>query len=1333
MVTAKDGKRCLVVVETGTPETKNPTVCLDVKAELQEQVTHHHLLTFPVGPTPWGGGGGNHGATEFDSKGRAHGTREDGCADARRTFKGDLVGFNKSRVDLHLYCPKDTEKRMAFTTINTEDTRKLVHLVANTSAPMPATDLPPNARLKRELNGEWTPLTLRDMAGGTDYDPLLALEIPGWQPSEDHTPKSEKTPILPALVEGGPYEVLQQMRYMEYENMPILRERPVIDGVVPRVLVEALRDSHKDAHARKKEEIAAKRPITPFDAQNKQRRAMWYEADARASAERIVAGRMADIHRIVWNTRATLVAAAIEKVGAPMGSLRYAYEGAPAVLQCDCCGDLVTSRWKLKWPEQPTREGAGERTPEPLRPERTPAAWATSQIFEDVIAKRNDMEIATTGKDLFQDAEGGDATGADDTIRRRSKKNPPFTEANSVAKERIQSYGPQYKQPSKERRDGRPVRQARVCQQNQNQPSQVESRPVQTVEAQGEALRLETARQVIHTKTIGKGVRVCTECASTVVLATPHRSAGGEGKGTPRATKENRRAFEEWCAIAGCADRTTLKSVRGDPTQKEDVMDRSKEALDMIGQQFFVDDKDEFVTTIITVAPSRREPHAMMAFICDGTDTENNDETHPMLRLREITLEEASGYIAEAKKGEHGGQQEAATETPATTDAREHAMYNRSLAASTGAAIKKQDNDNCRECPNEDNSDKDGDGKTDMEAQRLAEKIVEVKRARENIKRWGRHQRQWEEGEKHIWGKRRGAEGGQDPQATRVGGYYKPPGEGRRGHPSHQRDMASRDTHTTSPGPPPPGWPPGWPTTPDNTGSDKGDGERDTSRRCETDITKKGSTTATTNSRRNSNSNKSSNSSRSSDRSKGVAQEEALVCDKCEGPHASTMCPPFRKDRDKHPDAQRRRAVGAGMGCDGGNVFLRGPPQVMRMPGDGSCLFHSMLFGLKRLGAAAHSASQLRRDIAGYLLQHPAAKISDTPVASWVKWDSGLSLAKYCKRMQGGPQWGGGIELAGCSLLHNVNVHVYERVRGGNRGSGPIHQIKRISCFGGGGGGAGSGGAGSGGDGARGTVHVLYGGGTHYDALVVKPGDLVKGPAADQRKQQQQHRKPAGAFGISNRPGPPRSSVKPVPIAEGDMWRLQPGEFLNDNLVDFWLKYSVNRRAEEAEKEATAAATRPAHDGEDVGKAEKGEAGVTYRSTGSPTTFRPCGANVHAFSSHFYAKLTEVRDGGSRERKEEEGEGGVEVQRVAVDAAMSPRKEEGEEEVVVVHEGKGGGDDAARDRHRQVKSWTKPFSIFDQRFVFVPVVKDCDMQPRRRVPQFHSPGHHGDSRYECGY
>jgi hypothetical protein len=64
-------------------------------------------------------------------------------------------------------------------------------------------------------------------------------------------------------------------------------------------------------------------------------------------------------------------------------------------------------------------------------------------------------------------------------------------------------------------------------------------------------------------------------------------------------------------------------------------------------------------------------------------------------------------------------------------------------------------------------------------------------------------------------------------------------------------------------------------------------------------------------------------------------------------------------------------------------------------------------------------------------------------------------------------QWGGGIEMAACSVLHSVNIHVYERQRGGFRGN----SFKRISCF----------------DvkNATKTVHVLYTGGVHYNALEV--------------------------------------------------------------------------------------------------------------------------------------------------------------------------------------------------------------------------------------------------------
>ena len=59
--------------------------------------------------------------------------------------------------------------------------------------------------------------------------------------------------------------------------------------------------------------------------------------------------------------------------------------------------------------------------------------------------------------------------------------------------------------------------------------------------------------------------------------------------------------------------------------------------------------------------------------------------------------------------------------------------------------------------------------------------------------------------------------------------------------------------------------------------------------------------------------------------------------------------------------------------------------------------------------------------------------------------------------------WGGAIEMAAFSIMLKVNVHVYERNRHG-RG------FKRITCF----------------DqqGASRTVHILYGGRVHYDALV---------------------------------------------------------------------------------------------------------------------------------------------------------------------------------------------------------------------------------------------------------
>eukprot|EP00294_Goniomonas_avonlea_P004344 CAMPEP_0114552650 /NCGR_PEP_ID=MMETSP0114-20121206/7236_1 /TAXON_ID=31324 /ORGANISM="Goniomonas sp, Strain m" /LENGTH=277 /DNA_ID=CAMNT_0001737537 /DNA_START=55 /DNA_END=888 /DNA_ORIENTATION=+ len=188
-----------------------------------------------------------------------------------------------------------------------------------------------------------------------------------------------------------------------------------------------------------------------------------------------------------------------------------------------------------------------------------------------------------------------------------------------------------------------------------------------------------------------------------------------------------------------------------------------------------------------------------------------------------------------------------------------------------------------------------------------------------------------------------------------------------------------------------------------------------------------------------------------------VGGTSSKTCDRCDGPHLTESCPIYKKPREDHPDAWRNlgRKKPLEMGKGGGNVRVSG--SVVRQPGDGSCLFHSMAYGIG--GTSAHS---LRREIANFIERNPNLEVAGDALSDWVKWDTGSSVASYARRMAGGA-WGGGIEMASACMLKNVNIHVYERSGGA---------FKRISCF------EPPSGVG------RKTVHVLYGGRCHYDALV---------------------------------------------------------------------------------------------------------------------------------------------------------------------------------------------------------------------------------------------------------
>eukprot|EP00435_Cladocopium_sp_Y103_P061652 s470_g23.t1 len=183
-------------------------------------------------------------------------------------------------------------------------------------------------------------------------------------------------------------------------------------------------------------------------------------------------------------------------------------------------------------------------------------------------------------------------------------------------------------------------------------------------------------------------------------------------------------------------------------------------------------------------------------------------------------------------------------------------------------------------------------------------------------------------------------------------------------------------------------------------------------------------------------------------------------CDKCDGKHLTK-----KKDRKKNKDAWVNYGCKNNphqMGGDGGGRVLENAT-VIPQPRDGSGLYHALSYGLWT------DASTLRRDLARFRKENPKLKIAGDTLEEWVRRDSNKSLNQYAQK-QSVSGWGGGIELACCSLLKQVDIHVYENM---GRSSA---EFKRISCFRH--------------PNADRAIHVLFQDGLHYDALQRKPKTL---------------------------------------------------------------------------------------------------------------------------------------------------------------------------------------------------------------------------------------------------
>lgn len=96
---------------------------------------------------------------------------------------------------------------------------------------------------------------------------------------------------------------------------------------------------------------------------------------------------------------------------------------------------------------------------------------------------------------------------------------------------------------------------------------------------------------------------------------------------------------------------------------------------------------------------------------------------------------------------------------------------------------------------------------------------------------------------------------------------------------------------------------------------------------------------------------------------------------------------------------------------------------LVEQPKDGSCLFHSVAYGLRRDKVCS---AELRIDIAAFIAAHPSEKIADTTIEDWVRMATGKNHQSYAKSLADPDTWGGDLELAVATRIMDININVFE-------------------------------------------------------------------------------------------------------------------------------------------------------------------------------------------------------------------------------------------------------------------------------------------------------------------
>jgi len=153
-------------------------------------------------------------------------------------------------------------------------------------------------------------------------------------------------------------------------------------------------------------------------------------------------------------------------------------------------------------------------------------------------------------------------------------------------------------------------------------------------------------------------------------------------------------------------------------------------------------------------------------------------------------------------------------------------------------------------------------------------------------------------------------------------------------------------------------------------------------------------------------------------------------CDRCDGAHPTAECPHFRRQRGEHQDAQRMPlAEQPPPTTSAAAITSRG--SLEPQPPDGSCLYHSIGFGLRHLRLAAPAARTMRVTLAAWARNHPRTRVAGQSIRAWLSWemDGAESLEKYVERQAVGG-WGGVIEIIAASREYDVTIAAWIPVPG---------------------------------------------------------------------------------------------------------------------------------------------------------------------------------------------------------------------------------------------------------------------------------------------------------------